>query len=471
MKTNNYTKVYLLTLCFIQFISIELFSQNNLPVNKKEISYNTYDQKYYHKGTPFSGVMKSELNEITFKEGFPNGLVKSYNTQGKVYRSLNYVDGKFEGDFFTENFKGTFLNDKIIGSLEEYDRGKLYTKYSFSTNDNSPPKESIRYHGNGKIHIKGIFMYNSEMSSFDMKININDFIEGEYFLQIRSKINLPEMSRKDMYNFSCYYENGKLSHKQVVREEILLGYVQYHENGIISDSLVSLLPLPINNISPDEYLKSVRNRKYFKFNEKGKLIRKNIQLDLKPTTPVKKDGDNTEVEFENIPTPIEEMSVDMYYERNENGEVSGLGKFVGEYFDTHSNGMTQYKWNFNDNGLLEGEYLEYHNNGKLYIKTSFTNGELNPFLDFYRENGVKRLSVYKLNEEYIFEEYFIDGNVKLKHKIVEGKVKEFLGRLSSMLKITGKPLYEGRYLTEDDDLLNDLTEENNEVESLSSELN
>lgn len=461
MTTNNYIKVYLLTLCFIQFISIELFSQNNVPVDKKEIPYNTYDLKYYYKGTPFSGIMKSDFNEITFKEGFPNGSVKSYNTQGKVYRSLNYINGKFEGNFFTEGFKGTFMNDTIVGSLEEYDRGKLYTKYNFSSNDNSSSKESIRYHNNGKISIKGIFMYYLQMSSFDMGININDFIEGTYFLNQRRKVNLPEMSRKDMYNYSTYYENGQLSHKQIVGDNSLLGYVQYHQNGIISDSLVSLLPLTLNNISSDEYLKSVRNRVYYKFNEKGKLIRKNTQIDSKQTT-VKKDGDNLDVEFENTPTPLEESSVDMYFERNENGEVSGSGKFVGEYFDTYSNGMTMYKWKFNIDGLLDGEYLEYHNNGKLYIKTSFTKGELNPFLDFYRENGTKRLSVYKLNDEYIFEEYFIDGNVKLKHKIVEGKVKEFLGRLSSRLRITGEPSNEGRYLTEDHDLLNDLTEENTE---------
>lgn len=466
-KSYNYTKVYLLILCLIQFISIELFSQNNLPVNKMEIPYNTYDQKYYYKGTPFSGIMKSELNEITFKEGIPNGSVKSYNTQGKVYRSLNYVDGKFEGDFFTENFKGTFQNDILIGSLEQYDRGKLYTKYSFSTNDNSPPKESIRYHGNGKIHIKGILMYNLEMSSFDMNININDFIEGEYFLQLRSKINLPEMIRKEMYFYSRYYENGQLSHKQIVGDSSLLGYVQYHQNGIVSDSLISIVPLHFKNISPEEYLNSVRNRHYFKYNDKGKLIKKNTQISIEQTTRSEKDGDN-EDPFDS--TPQTQLSEGWYSERDENGEESGLCKFVGEYFDTYSNGLTRYKWNFNTNGTLDGEYLEYHNNGKLYIKTSFTNGVLNPFLDYYRENGTKRLSVHKINEEYIFEEYFIDGNVKLKYKITEDKVKEFLGRLSSRLSITGKPSNEGRYLTEDSDLLKDLTE-NKEEESLPSELN
>ena len=452
-------RVYLFVFCFLHFITVELFSQIVPITNKSEIVYNNYDKKYYHRGTLFSGIMKSNLNEITFKDGLPNGEVKSYNKQGKLYRSLNYTNGMFQGVFFTENFKGTFLNDTLINRLQVYENQKLSVDYSFSLNDNTKLEESIKYYSNGKVDMKGVIICD-KMTSYDLSIRINEFIQGVYFSY---NVNLPKMDRYKMYFYSRYYENGQLMHKHIYNKNSIIGYVKYHSNGKISDSLVSLRPLNILEVStknyPKEYFHFVVNREYFEFDDKGKLINKNTQIESIRSNRfnliyIEEKKENEEEDNYYVK---DKYSSERFTKFDEDSEESDYDfKYSGEYIGSDYDGKLKDKWFFNDSGYLHGDYLSFYQNGQLKIKTSFTNGKINPSIDFYRENGTKRLKFYKLNEEYFFEEYFVDGNLKLKVEITEDKVKKLKNRLRTLLKI-GEFGKEEIYIGEEYDLLDHLT--------------
>ncbi len=66
-------------LLLILNIPPHLYSQE--VIDKKDLNYNNYDNKYYNKGVPYSGTMKVmiEANRgyyiITYKDGVVNGKI------------------------------------------------------------------------------------------------------------------------------------------------------------------------------------------------------------------------------------------------------------------------------------------------------------------------------------------------------------------------------------------------------------
>lgn len=409
-------------------ILIPLFSFAQLKMNESEINYNNYDNKYYYKGEPFNGIMKSGNYELTFKDGVVNGEINGYNNYGVNTHKLNYINGHFNGSFFTPIFKGTFDNDILVGKLN-IQADNDYYEYDLNCSDISNGY-SYKYH-NGKIDSKGILYCNKDRplhKSWELGISIENFLKGRE-LSYHIEINL--FGPEKMHHLTTYYsEVGKVRTAQIYQNDSLSGEISYDMNMKIIDSISYLNPLSLTdaikalqeNTLGDELFKLTKNRFYISYSPNGKILKKNT---IKFKTPVESDLSVSEMETINI---------------NEEEKYN-------------EDGILQFKRNYNQLGQLDGELIVNYENGDLRLKGFMENDTIKFPIFFYRTNNKLRFSIYKQDTgEWVFEERLPDGYLKIKKVLTTEDLLVAPERLHQRLQINNTEI-EFELINEDDDLI------------------
>ncbi|MBU3743461.1 MAG: hypothetical protein FGM61_02790 [Sediminibacterium sp.] len=407
---------------------------SQVKVDKENIPFNNYDNKYYYQGKPFSGIMKSGNNEIAFQNGEVNGAVTSHDNSGKVYRKLTYSNGHFNGEFITERYKGTFQQDTVIGKLTVYGysgRNKDY-EYDFRYLNNQVGV-SYQFDAQGSVAKEGIIYSNVGdyfYTASGLIIDIESFLEGENFLRISSFPNLIKFTPENMHHLTYYYKStGKVEFKQLFAGDSLVGEVNFHQNGFLKDSARFIYPLHVvSSFAAGTLEKDMKflykNRYQVSYAENGKLQEK---YTLK-YFPAPKDNDEYVME-------------------------SSLVKNIHDFETYFSTGKPEHKWHFNESGKLDGPYLSYYISGIPRIKAQMLNGTCSMPFFFYSESGKLRFSITKNQSgEWVFEDFLPDGFLKIKKTLSAEELKICSPRLIEMLRM-GRRNNELEMFGNDDDLI------------------
>ncbi len=421
-------KYYLLIILNLFFV--KLFSQSSNIVSKENIFYNNYDKKYIYKGELFTGIMKSGRNEITFERGIPNGLIRNYDENGRIYRELNCSNGVFDGRFFIRlsdgrYYRGIFLNDLVGDKFRVYDKdGKISKELNFSPFEKVPSK--ISFEDDGINRYEGILVKDRELRSIDLQLDIQDFIDGADFTNIGGLSTGPEISKENSIQYS-WLKNGNFQFRQIFKDSLYLGFVKYENYYKQVDSTVFINPITINQLiesmlpsaNRGDLISITESNINFFVKKKGKLITEYTKIyKINPES--------------------------RYYEEN----------YINRSMGSDWNDNKYYEINYNEKGELDGDYTRLYTNGNIEVKASFSKNKLNlPFV-YNRSNGTKRLSFYKKDNIFIFEEYFLDGSTKLKINISEINSEKFSNNLIHHLSLKLIPDSRDRItINEDDDLL------------------
>ncbi len=407
---------------------------SQIKIDKQNIPFNNYDNKYYYQGKPFSGIMKSGYNEICFVNGEVNGTVLSYDYSGKVFRKLTYTNGHFNGEFFTEKYKGAFREDTIIGKLTGFGYSSRNKEYEYDFRYlNNQVGVSYQFDQQGRISKQGIIYSGIGeyfFTAFGLIIEIDRFIEGEDFSRIRSFPNLIDFNTEKMHHFTSYYTNtGKVQYKQIFTGDSLAGEVSYFSNGRTNDSIRFLYPLNVRTAYENESLEKdlnqlYKNRTRYLYAENGTLQEKNTQKTFPP------DNEASEISSEEPVT-----------------------RFVGDFESHYSNGTLEQKWHFNESGKLDGDYLSNYFSGSPRIKARMENGVCSTPFTFYRPGGKPRFSITKTaSGEWLFQEFLPDGFLKIKKVLSTEEVNSGSAQLISWLRI-GNRDHENDLISETDNLL------------------
>lgn len=427
-------------LCMLLF-PLGGFSQTK--VDKKNLPFNNYDNKYYFQGKPFSGIMVSGNNEIAFQNGEVNGWVTSHDATGKVFRKLFYTNGEFTGEFFTESYKGTFREDTIIGLFTGYHEGGKIKSFEYDFRyTNNQPGYSYDYDTKGRLTAKGIIYASANeyfYTAFGLVIRIDDFIEGWDFTRLRSFPNFIGFNTEYMHHLTKFNsETGKPLFQQVFRGDSLIGELHYHKNGRIKDSIIFLEPLDVIAAFEENTLKAgleyiEKNRQHFSYSEKG------IQLEKSTRKLIQPESEEEEIKFPE-------------------------SRYINALQTQLENGTIEYDWNFNELGKLEGAYITNYTNGTPKIKASFSDDYFTGYLHYYRLNGKRRFSLTEANNgEWLFEEFLPDGFLKIKKTLSEKEVTAATKKIKSRLRI-GIRTSESELIGEDDNLIEDFFSADEEEE-------
>jgi|GEM_PF-4821887 len=393
------------------------FTFSQVKVDKENIPFNNYDNKYYYQGKPFSGIMKSGNNEITFQNGEVNGSVTSHDNSGKVYRKLTYSNGHFNGEFITEKYKGTFREDTVVGKLTVYGysgRNKDY-EYDFRYLNNQVGV-SYQFDAQGRVAKEGIIYSNVGdyfYTAFGLILDIESFLEGEDFTRIRSFPNLIKFSPENMHHLTYYYGNtGKVQFKQIFAGDSLVGEVNFYQNGLLEDSAHFIYPLDVlssyNAGTLEKDMKFLyKNRYQVTYGENGKLKERYTVKYF----PAEQDKDEYVME-------------------------SSLVRNIHDFETYFSNGKPEHKWRFNESGKLDGPYISNYVSGTPRIKAQMLNGACSMPFFFYRESGKLRFSITKNQSgEWVFEDFSPDGFLKIKKTLSAEELKICSPRLIEMLRM------------------------------------
>jgi len=370
--------------------------------------------------------MKSGRNEITFKNGIPNGLIKNYDENGRTYRELNCSNGVFDGKFFVRLsdgmfYKGIFINDLVGDKFQVFDNnGKIYKEYNFSPFEKVPSKISFQVIGQNRS--EGIFIRDRDLRSIDLALDIQDFIDGADFTNIGGLPTGPDITKENSIQYKL--RDGVFEYRQIFKDSLYIGFVKYDTYYKKIDSTVFLNPMTISQLiergyGGDLFNISEKNIKFFVKDGKGKII-----------------TEYTKTYKKNVETQSFEE------------------KYINKSMESDLNGNLYYVINYNENGELDGDYTRFYTSGKTEVKTSFSKNKLNlPFI-YNRSNGTKRISFYKKDGVFIYEEYFLDGSTKLKINISEINSEKFTKNLIHILRLDLISDSRDRVkINEDDDLL------------------
>ncbi|MCD4772726.1 MAG: hypothetical protein K8R41_05005 [Bacteroidales bacterium] len=277
---------------------------------------------------------KEIINE-NFKNDIKNGLTQSFYPNGKLKRSVNFIDGLEEGIC-----KEYTKNERII-TLFYYKKGFIIDKENINRFDQQNKKHGIwkYYYPDGKLKLVGKYKHGKKEGFFKEYSNVGDLAKAEKFTNGIIQENVAKLKKLDVKK--DYYKNGKVkivaSYKDGVPEGIRR---EYSEDGTIENSYI------------------------FK---NGVIIGKGII-----TKKGERDG--------------------FWNEYFDNGDTKAKGNYnkdikTGEWKYYHKNGKLEQDGNFEDNGKLTGKWRWYYKSGRLLREEFFSEGLSNSVLSEYNEHG------------------------------------------------------------------------------------
>lgn len=441
-----------------------------------EIYKNEYDSLEYYKGKAFSGfkIFKNtnSIDTISYLKGKREGLV-SFPMEKKRFFIIN---GKLHGNFKTRGLAFSFINHSIVADITGVaSYGKVV---SMNVLISPEKKEFIQVLENGdmKFEISKYDYYhdietiaqNSSRIRAEYSRKAGDFMyEEEDIPIIKENYNIPARFSKVegilkfvadgpgevepvsvyissdcreisisfnrffrsvedgfnkgnlYYNFTSYYENGKIKDVNYGFNDTIFAKARYTENGIKTDSIKYLFPVGYDHNEND----GINPYSYFeKYNIKGKLIVKG-----------KKD--------------IGESEMEIYYDNGNLKTRSFTIDSVRTIMTYYENGNLQSKATSIEKPNKTPEVFDRQLN--LEIETFYANKILKSkalliddtpeFFDVYFENGklLKRFYYSEKEESFIYEENFPDGFLKQQIKIENPSTvnKEGVYDLKALLSI------------------------------------
>lgn len=338
----------------------------------------------------------------TFSKGIPKGSTVYYHTSGKVQGEINYdKKGLAQGEYTfkyeegTIQEKGTFLNDELHGTVEEF-------------KESGEPK-AITDYKNGKKHGKRLSYHYSEGYLLLEENWKNDKKDGafiEYFETGKPKTEEFYVDGKRDGESKQYFTSGELSSITTYKADAQEGpYISFNGDG--DTSLYSL------------------------YEDGSKILERNFSLEGKVLTVSTFDEDGRE----------HGKSIEYY--KNIDGRIKSIrtyehGKLKGEILEFYKSGnikirrefgnegeWTHYKYYDLENEMIEtetqmldkvkhGVYKEYFRDGRVEIEGEYANGKQNgTWKKYNKDNIMYQLKSYKNGKKHgKFESYSFDGTLK-----------------------------------------------------------
>lgn len=353
--------------------------------------------EYYHSGEKFQtytiigqfpeDTVKTYFKDGSLKElyvlkaGVKNGVYQQYFANGKLSVTMNYVNGKGDGEYISYFVDGT-LEDKF--SLKE---GKINGKRT-------------RYYVNGQLRSEANY--------------VNDLYEGE---------------------MKTYYINGKVEDLSTYKKGKMVGkYETFYSNGQISSS-TTLDESGKENGTGTFY--DIDGKKYHEYEYSKGEISKITFIDKtgKATELSSKKGKKFDL-IRNYPSGTKNIvgsyldglkegkweSYD-YYGNIEKIEYYKKGILVDSVIMFYSNGKIHKNISVK-NGNEDGLYLEYNKFGDLIQEGSYVEGELNgPVYSYFNNGQLDEENYYILGSLHgVQKSYYPNGILHMFSQYEKGRV-------------------------------------------------
>lgn len=342
---------------------------------------------------------KEETLEETFEDDVKQGITSFYYKNGKVKKEIFYKDG---------------LEDGIV---KEYDTtGRIITLYTYKKGFIISREIINRFNSLGNKHGQWFDFYESgkikqtsEWRNGVLNGFVKNYEETGNLQNVQKYINgiiQPEATEIQVYDIRYdYYENGKIKIIGSYREDKPDGIRrEYDEKGKIIKGFIFRNGVLIAEGIIDE--KGQKQGEFVEYFESGRVAAKGKYINSNPVGPWKYYYPEGSIEQE--------------------GSYDYKGNNMEEWIWYYANGSILKKENY-ENGLLEGDYEEYDINGKIIVKGEYFDGEEtgNWFWEIgdTREEGKYvdgqesgNWTVTDINtQKKIFEGKYIDGEPNAKH--------------------------------------------------------
>lgn len=384
-RTFNQSNAFGLLL-IISIVVQSAVAQNN---RTSDTSYFSYSQK--------------QISKIVNKEG-NKSEVKNFYRSGNLQSVQNYENNISDGEhrFWYEN--------EVLSQLIIYQSGQKITEK--------------QWYENGILSIEHHFLYQESISRVN---NYNNKFHGVFIENYQSgqkKIVGFYDSGMKTKTWTEYFESGKPSLKAEYKYGIFNGTVEtWYSNGktktiseykiIANTNLTSPKDKKVirsykksydeeqnEDLSKDKRWKSVKNGKFIRFYENGKISQSSKYKDGYMHGDFKTWGVNGNLlNWKQYKNGFISGKSNRYYSdgkpqelKNEYQSNSYNSYFDGKYINYYKNGVIKNVSNYK-NKKLEGEFIENFENGKLKTKAKYQNGNLIGEYIIYREDGRINTSV------------------------------------------------------------------------------
>jgi uncharacterized protein len=321
--------------------------------------------------------------EVKLDKGTVTGEKKVYYSNGNVYSTTPYVNGKENGmqTFYFRNgatrYSISNVEDVVNGDLKEYyDNGKLYQQVKFVNSNREGPAKY--YYNNAGNTLKS---------------------EGSY------------VKNKEAGEWKYYHDNGTVSETRIYDDGVLDGTnKEYHEDGKLK--------------TDDNYSKGKLNGLCRNYSEEGKLweeyvYKKGKLLEYRAFRP-----DGTKICDNAING--KNFAVVLYHPngtKRREGAVSD-GDLHGIWKEYNMFGLLTMESTYEE-GRLHGKRTQYHPNGKVRSESGFARGEETGRYRSFHINGTPNTEGEMVNGEKngYWITYYRDGTLASREYYNEGDLE------------------------------------------------
>lgn len=351
---------------------------------------------------------QDEILEENFTNDVKNGITAAYFPDGKIKKTVNFINGYEEGVAREYSHNGTII------ALIQYKRGFIIDRENINRTDKNGLKQGRwkYFYDDGKVRLEGIYRddkRNGYFKEYDEKGMLTDIAK---YVNDERQEETPELVKLDVK--TDYYPNGKpktvASYKSDVPEGIRRDYdtagkvvasYTYKEGKIISEGIIDdegVKDGPWKEFYEGGQLRaegmySLGNRigRWRFYHENGSIEQEGtFNNQGNPEGPWKWFYDDGKIlREENYRNGL---SDGLYTEYDESGKVITQGEFVDgleegfwkyEYGDTREEGTYR-------SGMRNGEWKTYYDNGELAFIGSFIDDNPNGQHTWYWPDGKKR---------------------------------------------------------------------------------
>lgn len=333
------------------------------------------------------------MAECTYKDGYQNGIHKSYYPNGKLKQAIPLKNGYVNGMMKFYDDKGVLVHDATV--KDNYYHGVQHY-----------------YHTNGKVFTTRIYSLGMLLEIKEVKdrngksLDPGDYENGNGTMKLYNEFGAHIMSaeyKRGIRNGKTthYWPNGNLRTEYKMVDDTIHGIEKsYDEQGRLqfeSKVVKGLYQGSKKFYYPDGKL-------WGEWSMKDNMIWNSLSLVDTTGKPIDfgnfKDGNGTLINFTD--SCIKEFSV-------------------------------EYK-----EGIPHGKSIQYYRNGKIFSEADFVEGTVDGIASYYDENGI-------LVKSYEMKEGLIDGSYKEFH--ANGKlyfeiyyVRGYVWNVVSMSDTSGRPL-------------------------------
>ena len=402
--------------------------------NGERIQYSTdeYTVENWEEDTIIGSVntFNSEgklIKSVPYENGKAHGIAKQFDTSGTVTTISHYFKGVMtkrerinrrdkaglkQGNwkFFWENgnlkTEGTYLNDKKHGFFKDYDEnGNFLAVYKYENDELvEDAKETKRldkktaYHPNGKVSITATY-YKGQPEGIRREYDTNGVLVKGYVFEkgILRYEGITDENGLRQGVWKEYYETGELRAKGK------------YKNSMPIEDWKFYFPDKTVEIEGSYDKKGRKNGEWRWYYPNGELLAvENYESGL------------LEGEFVEYDEEHNEITKGQYVEGQEdgewiyrNGDITETGKYyegerTGTWKTVYANGKTASECQF-EQGLLDGKYKTYWENGNEKLSGRYVSGERYGIWYQYDEDGTLLLTTeYRDGYEIRWNNYRIE---------------------------------------------------------------